>query len=181
MKAIFFDRDGVLVNLNKNDPSRGPRNLRELELAPKAVDVVFELSGNGYHCELISNQPDFARGYLTPKDHEEIKEFIDYIFQGKLVQRYCLHDSNNRCRCRKPEPGMLQTAMKEFLIEPSSSFLIGDRWIDILTAKNFGCKSILLENKFSWRPTSQGSPPASLKPNFFVDELENVIPIINLS
>ena len=46
------------------------------------------------------------------------------------------------CDCRKPKPGMLLKAAKDFNIDLSKSFMIGDSDIDVQAGINAGCKSI---------------------------------------
>ena len=57
----------------------------------------------------------------------------------------CFHDDNENCECRKPKPGMILEAVKKWDIDLSVSYLIGDRWRDIQTAKNIGLTSILIK------------------------------------
>ena len=56
----------------------------------------------------------------------------------------CFHDDIDNCDCRKPKTGMIIKALKKWDIDLSLSYLIGDRWRDIETAKNIGVSSILI-------------------------------------
>jgi D-glycero-D-manno-heptose 1,7-bisphosphate phosphatase len=56
----------------------------------------------------------------------------------------CFHDDVDGCTCRKPKPGMLTDAMKRHGIDPSSSFMVGDRWRDITAGRLAGCTTILV-------------------------------------
>ena len=52
------------------------------------------------------------------------------------------------CTCRKPKPGMIIKASKDFNIDLKNSFLIGDSLTDYQTAKAAKVKPIIL-NKLS--------------------------------
>jgi len=56
----------------------------------------------------------------------------------------CPHDDADACACRKPKPGMLMQAAKDFGIDPLCSYMIGDREKDIIAGKNAGCKTLLM-------------------------------------
>ena len=48
------------------------------------------------------------------------------------------------CDCRKPKPGMLLQAAKDWNIDLTQSYMIGDRENDRLAGENAGVKSALL-------------------------------------
>ncbi len=58
---------------------------------------------------------------------------------------FCPHMPSENCECRKPKPGLIIHAVNDFKIDISQSFMIGDCEKDIQTAKNAGCKGILLK------------------------------------
>ena len=57
---------------------------------------------------------------------------------------YCPHHPDDNCRCRKPEIGLLEKAVKDFEIDTSKSFIIGDRMLDVEAGRNVGCKTVLV-------------------------------------
>lgn len=177
-EAVFFDRDGVLNKLIGPGLSRGPRAVEELEFIENAHKLVSKLVNLGFHCEIISNQPDFARGLLSAKVHHQIVEIYRREIPSIANQRYCLHDNFDMCKCRKPKTQLLVDACTDFGIDPAGSWFIGDSWTDVLASHRFGCKSILIENKNSWKPTSQGTPPINLKPDFTAIDLESAVSFI---
>jgi len=48
------------------------------------------------------------------------------------------------CTCRKPRPGMIDRAVEEFGIDLYKSYMIGDRYKDIIFGRNLGLKTILV-------------------------------------
>jgi len=60
----------------------------------------------------------------------------------------CFHDDSENCICRKPKPGMILESVQQWDIDLSISYLIGDRWRDIETAKNTELTTILIDNNY---------------------------------
>ena len=94
---------------------------------------------------IFTNQPEVARGNFELTDMQKIEEYcrtklplLDYFA--------CYHDDSDACGCRKPKPGMLIQAIKKWEIDPSRSFVVGDRDKDIIAGRAAGIRSILLEN-----------------------------------
>ena len=147
-RAIFFDRDGVIIE-NRKSQINSPLSIRKFEdikLVYGIQDIVSWLS-NKFLIIIISNQPDIARGLLSRPELDKINSYlkkeikIDDIF-------CCLHDDKDNCECRKPKVGLINMALKKYPIDLSHSYLIGDRWKDMKTALNAGCKSIFLDYKY---------------------------------
>jgi D-glycero-D-manno-heptose 1,7-bisphosphate phosphatase len=81
----------------------------------------------------------------------EVVDEINLYLKSQLGidQVYCcFHDGKENCDCRKPKPGMLLSAAEEWGVELSRSFMIGDRWRDIDTAKAAGVTSILIDYNY---------------------------------
>ena len=153
-KAIFLDRDGTINKLvgyltNKDD----------FELIDGVIDAIRKINRSEYLCIVITNQPIIARGDSTVDNLEEIHKRMETIVgrEGVFIHElyYCPHHPDKGfpgevpelkidCECRKPKIGMLTEASKDFNIDLSKSFVIGDSTSDIMMAKNAGCKSILL-------------------------------------
>ena len=51
---------------------------------------------------------------------------------------------------------MLIRLIKKHNIDPNKSWMIGDRWSDIKSGQLAGCKTILVENKFSYSKNNDG-------------------------
>jgi len=144
-RAVFLDRDGVL---NRTTMVQGtphpPANLAEFEVLPGVVQACTELKKAGFLLIVVTNQPDVARG-------TQRRAVVEAINQALLSEvpvdeiRVCYHDDRDQCSCRKPLPGLLMQAAKEWQIDLSASFMVGDRWKDIETGRKAGCKTILID------------------------------------
>ena len=156
-KAIFLDRDGTI---NKYvgflcDPA-------QFELIDGVAEAVRLINNSGYLAIVITNQPVIARGEITTAQLEDIHNKMETILGngGAYIDAiyYCPHhpdkgfegevaDLKFDCECRKPKPGMLLRAAKEFNIDLSHSWMVGDSERDILTGINAGCRTALITAK----------------------------------
>ena len=138
-KAVIFDRDGVLI--------KDVGNLTEIEevcLYPKAPEAIKRLHDAGYILIVVSNQAVVARGWITERDVIQINQHIDALLRencGINIDKYyfCPHHPDATipeyrvdCECRKPKPGMLLRAAKEFTFDLNKCYMIGDRISDII-------------------------------------------------
>jgi D-glycero-D-manno-heptose 1,7-bisphosphate phosphatase len=146
--AAFLDRDGVL-NVDHGYVHK-PEQLEWVAGAPEAVRL---LNLTGYYVLIISNQSGIARGYYD----EAAVNFFHARMQDDLAAHgahinafyFCPHHPEGiikplsvPCRCRKPAPGMLEQAAREWPIDISASFLIGDKDDDMAAAAAFNIRGI---------------------------------------
>lgn len=148
-KAVFFDRDGVLNH--KPDPHDYVKSMEEFEWNNGAIDLICEVKQKGFIVIVVSNQRGVALGKYS-KDFVETlhkKMSQDVLDQGATIDSFyvCYHDFEHNCLCRKPKPGLLIQAQKDFNIDFSRSYLIGDSESDIIAANEAGCKlGILIDS-----------------------------------
>lgn len=146
-KAIFFDRDGVLVKTVNN---RAPWREEELELYSE-VDCLKQLKG--YDLFLISNQPDAAKGKTIYAELHKIHERFHKILKSKGIYfkryYYCYHTKEDNCSCRKPSPYFLLKAKKDYNLDFSQSWLIGDKNTDIECGMNAGIMTIKIDENMT--------------------------------
>ena len=150
-KAVFLDRDGV-INVDKGYVHK----IEDFEFYPDVFDGLKRLQENGFKLVIITNQSGIAVGYYTEEDFFKLTEYMLDRFdkEGIKIEKvyYCPHHPEGIvphlrkvCNCRKPETGMIEDAIKEFDIDPLSSFLIGDKETDIKAGKKMGITSILVK------------------------------------
>jgi D-glycero-D-manno-heptose 1,7-bisphosphate phosphatase len=144
-KAVFLDRDGVInraiVREGKPCP---PANLAELEILPGVAQALEKLRAAGFLLVVVTNQPDVARGTTR----REVVEEINTSLAAELPIdefRTCYHDSGDGCECRKPKPGALLIAAKQYGLDIAQSYMVGDRWRDIEAGQKAGCKTIFVD------------------------------------
>jgi D-glycero-D-manno-heptose 1,7-bisphosphate phosphatase len=148
-RAVFLDRDGVLNRaVVRNGKPYPPSSLEELEILPGISDVCRDLHRAGFLLIMVTNQPDVSRGTQT---REVVGAINQVLFDCLCLDdiRVCYHDNSDNCRCRKPEPGLLLEAARDWKINLSESFMVGDRWKDIEAGRRAGCKTIFVQYGYS--------------------------------
>lgn len=155
-KAIFLDRDGTI-----NKMVGFVTKPEQFELIEGAAEAIKAINKSGYLAIVVTNQPVIARGDCTFEELQTIHDkmetelgkvgaFVDAIyvcphhtdkgFEGERPEYKC------NCDCRKPKPGLLLQAAKDFNIDLSESYMIGDSHRDVEAGENAGVKkSIMVE------------------------------------
>lgn len=138
-KALFLDRDGVI-----NEEINYLYKIEEITFIKEIFQICQFYQDHGFLIFVITNQAGIARKYFTEKDFEEITKYIHHYFENKGLRiektYHCPHhpDITGPCVCRKPQPGMLLQAQKEFDLDLENSILIGDKLSDIEAGFNAG-------------------------------------------
>jgi histidinol-phosphate phosphatase family protein len=150
-KAVFLDRDGTIIKQIELMHS-----IDELRLLPGAARAINSLNQSGFLVIIVTNQPVVARGIIGPKEVDSIHAVLIERLNGKGAKidgvYFCPHHPEAtmpkyrlRCRCRKPEPGMILKGLKKLNINPKKSFMVGDALIDVVAGKKAGLKTILVK------------------------------------
>jgi D-glycero-D-manno-heptose 1,7-bisphosphate phosphatase len=144
-KALFLDRDGV-INVEKEYLHK----IKDFEF----IDGIFELcryyQDLGYMIFIVTNQSGIARKYYSELDFKILTNWMLQEFEHRNIKikkvYHCPHhpDINGKCDCRKPEPGMILEAKKDFNIDLAHSLMVGDKERDIEAALNAGIKETYL-------------------------------------
>jgi D-glycero-D-manno-heptose 1,7-bisphosphate phosphatase len=139
--TVILDRDGVL---NKKPPrAEYVRRWEEFEWLPGARDALRLLKEAGFRVLLVSNQAGIGRGAMSEEDllriHDRLKAEAGQA-GGRIDAIYhCPHDWDAGCECRKPAPGMLFQAQRDFNLDLSGTIFVGDDERDALAAERAGC------------------------------------------
>lgn len=155
-KAIFLDRDGTI-----NKYVGFLRNIDDFELFDGVSEAIKKINQSGYLAVVITNQPVIARGEVTWDELHEIHKKMETLLgkDGAYIDGLyiCPHHPDKGfegerleykfdCDCRKPKPGLLMQAAKDFNIDVNESYMIGDSIRDVEAGKAAGCKdSVLIE------------------------------------
>ncbi len=138
--AVFLDRDGTLIE-EVNYLSR----VEDLRLFPFAAKAVRLLKDNGFLVIVVTNQSGIGRGIYTEADMHSIHEAIQTELSDAIDAFYfCPHLPDAGCRCRKPNTGMIESAMSDFEIDLENSWMVGDKRSDVETAFAAKLKSSLV-------------------------------------
>jgi D-glycero-D-manno-heptose 1,7-bisphosphate phosphatase len=137
--AVFIDRDGTISEEvgYVNHPSR-------FRLFPYSSEAIRILNNNDWLAILITNQEE-----LIVNVHDQLKRDLQDAQLDAIY--YCAHHPSVGeppyrvdCDCRKPKTGLIERAVKDFEIDLSASWMVGDRYSDIELARNAGLRSAFL-------------------------------------
>ena len=143
-KVVFLDRDGV-INKKREDYVKSSN---ELIILPNVKKSIKELKKNGFNIIIVTNQSPINRGIISKNELKKIhEEMILKINEGLTLDMiyYCPHRPDEKCECRKPKPGMLLQAIKDWEVDIEKSWLIGDSESDVQAGKAVGIKSIRIK------------------------------------
>jgi histidinol-phosphate phosphatase family protein len=147
--TVLLDRDGVLNT--KPPKAHYVRTWEEFEWLAGAKEALRLLSSAGYRVIIVSNQAGIARGAMTEAALTHIHERMqaEAVQAGGQIEAVycCVHDWDEGCECRKPKPGMLFQAQRDFHLDLSRTLFIGDDERDAQAADAAGCPSVLVSDE----------------------------------
>jgi len=148
-RAVFLDRDGVInrASVKKGRPY-APSRLSEFRLLPGVIRAVAELKAAGFMIVVVTNQPDVGHGLIARHTldgmHEKLRNKVPV--DGIMV---CPHRQDEGCSCRKPKPGMIRQAMRRWEIDAAGSYMVGDRWSDIVAGHAAGLYTVFVDRNYA--------------------------------
>jgi D-glycero-D-manno-heptose 1,7-bisphosphate phosphatase len=167
--AVFLDRDGTINAATVRDGKPyPPASPGELVILPGADAAIAALRAAGFRTIVVTNQPDVATG----KQRREVVEAINAALRARVALddvRVCYHADADGCACRKPKPGLLLEAARDWRIDLGRSFMVGDRWRDVDAGRAAGCRTILIESGYAEKRS---------EPDFSVSSLAEACTII---
>ncbi|MHB8110149.1 MAG: HAD-IIIA family hydrolase, partial [Syntrophorhabdaceae bacterium] len=114
--AVFLDRDGVINT--KMPEGDYVKNISEFEFLPDIFEAVRLLNDGGYLVFVVSNQQCVGKGIITMDALQSIHSFMTENMRthNALVQAVyvCPHTAAENCSCRKPAPGLIEMAIRDF-------------------------------------------------------------------
>jgi len=175
-RAVFLDRDGT-INEEVNHLSRA----EQLRLLPNAAEGIKLLRQEGFLTIVVTNQSGVARGYFSEQRVLEIHQALQALLAEAEAAvdgfYYCPHHPEascalyrRECECRKPKPGMLLRAAKDFQLDLAQCFVVGDKAIDILPGIELGCRTVLVLTGYG-QETLNGGLLAEAQPSYVAADL----------
>jgi D-glycero-D-manno-heptose 1,7-bisphosphate phosphatase len=161
--ALFLDRDGV-VNVNHGYVHTAERT----QWLPGIFDLCAVARDAGYVLVIVTNQAGIARGYYSEAQFLEYTRWVHEAFAARGVPLhatiYCPHhplagvgDLCVECGCRKPAPGMFETAARLFGLALDRSVMVGDKETDLVAASRAGVHKGFLVEEGSIDPFDQAA------------------------
>src|SRR3989338_7407715 len=157
-KIALIDRDGVMIH--KAPKLRYHTSLKDIIILPDVAKAITYLNKKNISIVVITNQPGIYKKLISINDLYEMDlEMLRQLrkYKGKIDSVFfCPHaaydegdkiTNDKLCTCRKPHPGMLNTAMLLYGVEGGNTFMFGDFESDIQAAKNAGVNPIYITTK----------------------------------
>ncbi|PAF48482.1 hypothetical protein BKH46_00805 [Helicobacter sp. 12S02634-8] len=151
MKAVFFDRDGIV-----NEDFGYVCEPKEFIFMEDIFELLKFCKEKGFLLILITNQSGIGRGYYTLEDFKEVTQYMQKGLKKKLKFAFdsiyfCPHNPADACLCRKPNIGMIQKAQKDYALNLQECFIIGDKPTDMQAGQASG-----IGNKIFLKNTDEG-------------------------
>lgn len=144
MRAVFLDRDGVIC---ENRPDH-VKSWDEFQFLPGAKASLAALSRLDLPIIVVTNQAIVGRGIVSADvvDNIHRRMLAEVEAYGGRIDHvvYCPHRPEDRCGCRKPEPGMLLSTAAQMGIDLSQSYMVGDAVTDLMAGHQVGCQTLLV-------------------------------------
>ena len=160
-RAVFLDRDGV-INSYVVHPEFGtvdsPATAAEFSFLPGAAQALARLAKLDLLIIVVSNQPGIAKRKFTSTHLDAMTRKMRALARaagGRIDSvYYCRHHPQaplpiyrKNCECRKPKPGLLLEAMRDWDIDPGGSYMVGDAASDILAGKAAGSTTLFVSDR----------------------------------
>jgi len=189
-RAVFLDRDGVVNRMFYHSEFGildSPANPDQFELFPRAGEAIAELNRLSLLVIVVSNQPGIAKGKFKPALLEAIERKMASDLEaagGKLDAVYnCLHhpeasleDYRAPCDCRKPAPGLLLRAAREWNIDLAGSYMIGDGVTDIAAGRTAGATTLFVSSRKCYN--CEALAEQAVWPDYLVADLAEAATVI---
>jgi D-glycero-D-manno-heptose 1,7-bisphosphate phosphatase len=166
-RAAFIDRDGTLVE-EVNFLSK-PEDLR---IYAFTKDALTRLKHHGFLVIVVTNQSGIGRSIYSESDMHVIHDRMNVELPGLIDAFYfCPHLPNEGCLCRKPKLGMFEAARRDFEIDLSGSWMIGDKQLDVETGFNAGVSTALVKTGYG----SDHQHRLERRPDVIVEDLSSAV------
>ncbi len=170
-RAIIMDRDGTI-----SEEVGYIDRVDKLRLIPKSGEAIKLINKMGFKAIVITNQSGVGRGYfselLVNRVNERLKELLKRFGAYIDAIYYCPHHPEAGCRCRKPNTGLLERAVKDFDIDPRRSYIIGDKLTDLEFAERGNSLGIIVKTGYGSREIMTG---LNKKPAYIAEDLYDAV------
>jgi D-glycero-D-manno-heptose 1,7-bisphosphate phosphatase len=170
-RTVFLDRDGVLIE-NRSDYVRDWSHVVILSMTVEALAGLHE---KGFKIVVVTNQSGVGRGLISLETAQEINDRLVQTLRergGWIDAVYmCPHQPQDRCQCRKPQPGLLLQAAQELSLDLSASWMVGDAWSDLLAGQWAGVQGTIMVRTGRGSGQLKEAPPPGTGPFLVSDNL----------
>jgi D-glycero-D-manno-heptose 1,7-bisphosphate phosphatase len=179
-KAIFLDRDGTI-----NEEMGYINHPDRFKIFPFIAESIILFNQSGFVVIIITNQSGIARGYYSETLVEDLHNRLIVEMQNKGARidaiYYCPHhptegreEYRKNCDCRKPKPGLILRAVQEHNISLPASYAIGDRYQDIVMARQLDIKTGLVLTGYGLGEYTYDRQQWKIQPDYLGQDLLDI-------
>jgi D-glycero-D-manno-heptose 1,7-bisphosphate phosphatase len=188
-RAVFLDRDGTVA-----DEVGYVNHLSRFRLYPWTAEAIRRIHAARLAAVVISNQAGVARGYfdeeLVKRVNEKMQQELETAGARLDGAYYCPHHPDvgeppyrQRCRCRKPLPGLIEQAVSDLSLELEGSVVIGDRYMDVEMGHRLGLRAALVltgygRGEYEYQREGWPRPPDWVAENL-LEAVEKILPSLS--
>lgn len=169
-RIVILDRDGV-INFDSPDYIK---TADEWQPIPGSIEAIARMHAAGIEVHIATNQAGIARGKLSIDAlsgiHEKLLRAVAEAGGAIASIQFCPHHPDDRCACRKPEPGMLRAIEESSGIDIAGQPYVGDSLKDVHAAESAGCRPVVVL-------TGNGQETARLRAD--VDSYQNLYAFVS--
>jgi D-glycero-D-manno-heptose 1,7-bisphosphate phosphatase len=147
--TLYLDRDGVLNRaVIRQGEISSPRDIIELNVSPDISALAKNPLIKDWNLVLVTNQPDLSRNLIDLDLIESINEKI-LSFLPINMAYICPHMAKHKCRCRKPNTGMIDEFRFSYPKALRKELFIGDRSTDLECARSLEIPFLLRQRHYN--------------------------------
>lgn len=168
-KAVFLDRDGVLI-----EDKGYVHSVSNVVFISGVFESLRLLQDATYKLFVVTNQSGIGRGMYPEEDMHTVHKYMLDRFEAEGVTisgfYFCPHTPDDGCECRKPGTALLTRAAAEHTLSLDKSWMVGDKSSDVECGRRALAKAILIQD--------QGAVVGSIRPNFVVRDIREAARVI---
>ena len=144
MKLVILDRDGT-INADSTEFIKSPEEWTPL---PGALEAIARVNHAGWHVVVATNQSGLGRGLFEVASlnamHAKMHKLLAAVGGRVDAVFYCPHTPDDKCHCRKPEPGLFEQIGERYGIDLAGVHVVGDATRDAVAGATAGCQPHLV-------------------------------------
>jgi len=176
-RAVFLDRDGTI-----NEEMGYINHIDRFALLPRTAEAIRLINASGFKAVVVTNQSAVARGMFPESLVAEVHRKMEDLLRAGRAHidgiYYCPHhpdfgppEYRKRCSCRKPATGLIERACNELNIDPTQSYMVGDRIMDVEFGHKIGAKGILVLTGYGKGELTYCNGQWGGEPDFIAEDL----------
>jgi len=142
-KSVILDRDGII-----NHDYGYVYKIEDFKFKKGIFRLLKQISEKQFLLFIVTNQSGIGRGYFSEENFLNLNQWMLSKFKKKGIRiesvKYCPHDPETNCDCRKPRTKLVEELIQKYKIDPDKSWFIGDKQSDMECAENAGIKNKIL-------------------------------------